>query len=39
MNVLSAVSTTLAKKDTNFEIKFLTIFCQELSLVHFTPKD
>ncbi len=40
MNVcLSAVSTTPAKKDKNFEIKFCFIFCWELSLVHFTPKD
>jgi hypothetical protein len=36
---LSAVSTTPAKKEKNFEIKFFFIFCSELSLVHFTPKD
>ncbi len=36
---LSAVSTTPAKKDKNFEIKFCKIFCKELILVHFTPKD
>jgi hypothetical protein len=35
---LSAVSTTPAKKDKNFEIKFFKIFFKELSLVHFTPK-
>ncbi len=36
---LSGMSMTPAKKDKNFEIKFFKIFCQELSLVHFTPKD
>ncbi len=36
---LSAVSTTPAKKDKNVEIKFFKLFCWELSLVHFTPKD
>jgi hypothetical protein len=33
------VSTTPAKKEKNFEIKFLEIFCRELGLVPFTPKD
>jgi hypothetical protein len=33
------VSTTPTKEDKNFEIKFFKIFCKELSLVHFTPKD
>jgi hypothetical protein len=36
---LSAVSTTPAKKEKNFEIKFFKRFFKELSLVHFTPKD
>ncbi len=36
---LSAVSASPAKKDKNFEIKFLKIFCEEPSLVLFTPKD
>jgi hypothetical protein len=29
----------MAKKEKNFEIKFLNLFCSELSLVHFTPTD
>jgi len=33
------VSTTPAKKDKIFEIKFVKKFFKELSLVHFTPKD
>jgi hypothetical protein len=36
---LSAVSTTPAKKEKKFEIKIFKIFYQELSLLHFTPKD
>jgi hypothetical protein len=30
---------TQAKKDKNLEIKFFKMFCKDLSLVHFTPKD
>jgi hypothetical protein len=33
------VSTTPAKKEKNFEIKFVLKISFELSLVHFTPKD
>ncbi len=36
---ISGVNDTGEKKEKNFEIKFFSIFCWELSLVHFTPKD
>ncbi len=34
---ISCVNDT-GEKEKNFEIKFFEIFCEELSLVHFTPK-
>ncbi len=33
------MSTIPAKKENSFEITFFKIFCYELSVVHFTPKD
>jgi hypothetical protein len=36
---LSAVSTTPAIKEKNVQVKFFFIFCEELSLLYFTPKD